>query len=432
MAAPEIVEKELKIEDLAKDQQEAAQYDQIIEEVVSGNVTVNVGELLERLVKEALEQKASDIHIEPREDTILIRYRIDGSLLDVMKVDKNLEQALVFKIKVASRLRTDEHFAPQDGKIRFVIDGKKLDTRISIIPTTKGEKVVMRLLSADGKSFALEDLGFRERELDIIRKAYKQPYGMIIAAGPTGSGKTTTLYSILKLLNQPDVNISTIEDPVEYDIDGVNHVQVNLKAEMTFAAGLRSLLRQDPDIIMIGEIRDNETAKIATNSAMTGHLVLSTIHTNDSVTTIPRLLEMGVEKFVVATTINVVIAQRLAKRLCSECKVQSTLTQEQLEEVKLARPDIAQFFKVGDTVFNATGCDKCRGIGYKGRVGLYEVFEVTKEIRETIMKKGTSADDILDVAISQGLTLITEDGTNKVKEGMMDIKELMRVTALKE
>jgi type IV pilus assembly protein PilB len=415
-----------------KAETEQEQYDEVVDEVVSGKGDVNVGEILERIVKTALEQQSSDVHIEPREDSIIVRFRIDGSLRDVMKIDKALEQALVFKVKVTSRLRTDEHFAPQDGKIRFVFDGQKLDTRVSILPTTKGEKIVMRLLSSAGKSFALENLGFRDRELELIQKAYQKPYGMIIAAGPTGSGKTTTLYSILKLLNKPDVNISTIEDPVEYDIDGVNHVQVHRKADMTFASGLRSLLRQDPDIIMIGEIRDNETAKIATNSAMTGHLVLSTIHTNDSVTTVPRLIEMGVEKFVVASTMNVVIAQRLAKRLCVECKAAHKLTQAEIDEVKIARPDIAGLFKVGDTVHKSPGCEACKGSGYKGRVGLYEVLEVTKEIRDVIMQKSSSADDVLKVALTQGLTLIVEDGVDKVKEGLTDIEEVIKVTALRD
>jgi len=415
-----------------KSKTELEQYDEVVDAVVSGKEDVNVGELLEKIVKEALKQQSSDIHIEPREKNIIVRYRIDGSLRDIMKIDKSLEQALVFKVKVASRLRTDEHFAPQDGKIRFVFDGEKLDTRISILPTTKGEKIVMRLLSSVGKSFALEDLGFRDKELDLIQKAYKKPYGMIIAAGPTGSGKTTTLYSILKLLNKPDVNISTIEDPVEYDIDGINHVQVHRKANMTFASGLRSLLRQDPDIIMIGEIRDNETAKIATNSAMTGHLVLSTIHTNDSVTTVPRLIEMGVEKFVVASTMNVVIAQRLAKRLCLKCKTSHKITKSEIDEIKLARKDIGSLLKVGDKVFESKGCEACKNSGYKGRVGLYEVLEVTKEIREVIMKPSSSADDVLNVALKQGLKLIVEDGVEKVKEGLTDIKEILKVTVLKD
>lgn len=414
-----------------KEKKEQEQYDKVVDEMVGGS-DVNVGELLEKIVKKALGQGSSDVHIEPREEEIVVRYRIDGALRDIMKIEKKIEQALVFKIKVAARLRTDEHFAPQDGKIRFVFDGVKLDTRISILPTTKGEKIVMRLLSSEGKSFALEDLGFRDRELEIIRKSYKKPYGMILASGPTGSGKTTSLYSILKLLNSPDVNISTIEDPVEYDIDGINHVQVNRKADMTFSNGLRSLLRQDPDIIMIGEIRDDETAKIATNSAMTGHLVLSTIHTNDSVTTIPRLLEMDVERFVVASTLNVVVAQRLAKRLCGACKKAHKLTKAEHDELDKARPDIAGLIKVGDKVYESKGCKECGGIGYKGRIGMYEVLEVTKAIREIIMTDGSTADDVFALARKEGLQLIVEDGAGKVDEGITDISELMKVTALKD
>ena len=432
MSAPKKEKTKGKISKSPKDDKELKQYDEVVDEIIAADAEVNVGEVLERIVKEALVQQASDVHIEPREDHVIVRYRIDGSLRDILKVDKALEPALVFKVKVASRLRTDEHFAPQDGKIRFVFDGKKLDTRISILPTTKGEKIVMRLLSSDGRSFALKDLGFRDHELEMIKRAYKQPYGMIIAAGPTGSGKTTTLYSILKLLNDPEVNISTIEDPVEYDIDGVNHVQVNRKADMTFANGLRSLLRQDPDIIMIGEIRDDETAKIATNSAMTGHLVLSTIHTNDSVTTVPRLIEMGVEKFVVGSTINVVIAQRLAKRLCKECKTKHKITKDDLEEIRKVRHDVADLLKNGEEVYEAKGCPKCNNTGYKGRIGMYEIFEMTKDIREEVMREDSNADDILAIARKQGLTLIVEDGIGKVREGLLDIAEVMKVTALKE
>lgn len=432
MAAPKKQKTKGKTTKSLKDEKELKQYDEVVDDIIAADAKVNVGEILERVIKDALAQQASDVHIEPREDYVIVRYRIDGSLRDILKIDKALEPALVFKVKVASRLRTDEHFAPQDGKIRFVFDGKKLDTRISILPTTKGEKIVMRLLSSDGRSFALKDLGFRDRELEMIKRAYNQPYGMIIAAGPTGSGKTTTLYSILKILNNPEVNISTIEDPVEYDIDGVNHVQVNRKANMTFANGLRSLLRQDPDIIMIGEIRDNETARIATNSAMTGHLVLTTIHTNDSVTTIPRLIEMGVEKFIVGSTINVVIAQRLAKRLCTECKTKHKITKSDLKEIRKVRHDVADLLNSDEEVYEAKGCPKCNNTGYKGRIGLYEIFEMTKEIREEVMREDSNADDILEIARKQGLTLIVEDGIGKVKEGLLDIAEVMKVTALKE
>lgn len=394
-------------------------------------IDTSLSEFINKIVFDALNQGASDIHIEPREQDTLVRYRVDGILRDIMAIDKNFEQPLIFKIKIAAKLRTDEHFAPQDGRIRFEIEDKKLDTRISILPTTKGEKVVMRLLSSEGKSFKLEDLGIRGKDLLAVQKAYQKPYGTILAVGPTGSGKTTTLYSILKLLNTREVNITTVEDPVEYDIQGVNHVQINKKAELTFASGLRSILRQDPDIVMIGEIRDNETARIAVNAAMTGHLVLSTLHTNDSPTTIPRLVEMGIEDYLVASTVNIIIAQRLARRLCEKCKQKYKLTQDEFNGIKQIRPDIAKYLKLGQELYKAKGCPECNSTGYKGRIGLYEILPVTEAIRNVITSGGTS-DDIYKEAKKQGLTLIVEDGILKLQEGTVSLSELHRVTALKE
>ncbi|WKZ30831.1 MAG: GspE/PulE family protein [Candidatus Dojkabacteria bacterium] len=406
-------------------------YDEVIDHLVDTDGGLDVGTLLEQIVKKALEEKSSDIHIEPREDDVVVRFRVDGLLREVMTIDKKLEQALVFKIKVASRLRTDEHFAPQDGKIRFLFEDLKVDTRVSILPTTKGEKVVFRLLTQQGKAFGLEDLGVVGRDLELVQKSFTKPYGMIIAAGPTGSGKTTTLYSILKILNDPEINITTIEDPVEYDIDGINHVQVNSKANMTFATGLRSLLRQDPDVLMIGEIRDGETARIAINSAMTGHLVLSTIHTNDAITTVPRLVDMGIEPYLVASTINVVIAQRLARKLCESCRAQTTMSPEEHAELAKIRPDIAALIKPGEPHFKAGSCAACGGVGYKGRIGLYEILEMNKPVRDQV-NSGASADEIFKTARESGLTLIVEDGIKKVKLGIISIDELQRVTAIRE
>jgi type II secretory ATPase GspE/PulE/Tfp pilus assembly ATPase PilB-like protein len=386
--------------------------------------------MLNDIVITALNKGASDIHLEPHETNMMVRYRIDGILKDIFTIDKKYEETLIFKIKVNAKLRTDEHFAPQDGRIRFDIS-EKLDTRISILPTAKGEKVVIRLLTQKGRSFTLEDLGLRNNDLEIVKKSYMKPYGSIFASGPTGSGKTTTLYAILQSINSRAVNITTVEDPVEYEIAGVNQVQINKKAELTFGNGLRSILRQDPDIIMIGEIRDSETAKIATNASMTGHLVLSTIHTNDAVTTIPRLIDMGVEPYLVATTVNVVIAQRLARRIDPEKKRPRKLTAEEYKELSLYRPDITALIKPDEEIFEPDVPENSLDDGYKGRVGLYEVLEITEPIRKIIIA-GADTDQIYQEARKQGLKLILEDGIDKLREGLISLSELIRVTALKE
>lgn len=289
----------------------------------------------------------------------------------------------------------------------------------------------MRLLSSEGKTFTLEELGLEDRDLEVVKKSYSKPYGTIFAVGPTGSGKTTTLYSMLKILNSKEVNITTVEDPVEYSIVGVNHVQINPKADLTFANVLRSILRQDPDIIMVGEIRDSETASIAINAAMTGHLVLSTLHTNDAASAIPRLIDMGIEDFLIASTLNVIIAQRLARRLCQQCKKETTITKEEYQELQKMRSDLADLVKEGDKVFKEQGCEKCSSNGFKGRVGLYEVLLINKQIRH-IITSGANIDELLDQARKDGMTLIVEDGVKKVKAGMISLNELIRVTAIKE
>lgn len=404
-------------------------YQKFSKEIASGNA--NVVDFLNAIAIHAQENKASDIHIEPHEKFLSIRYRIDGLLRDIASIDVDIAKSLIFRIKVAAKLRTDEHFAPQDGKIRFLIKETYMDTRVSILPTSKGEKVVLRLLSKD-MSFDLDQLGLEGNDLLKVQRSYSKPYGMILATGPTGSGKTTTLYAILRKLNSREKNITTLEDPVEYDLEGVNHIQINSKADLTFASGLRSILRQDPDIIMVGEIRDGITAKIAINAAMTGHLLLSTLHTNDAVTTIPRLIDMGVEPYLVGSTVNVVIAQRLTRKLCDECKKSHVLTREDIKQITLRRPDIGTLMNEGETVFLPVGCEKCRGIGYKGRIGLYEILEVDEALRDMIYDKTKSLDDIYKQARKAGLVLIVEDGAKKVKEGKTSINELERVTAIKE
>lgn len=392
---------------------------------------LNVVELINYIVKQAIKAKTSDVHIEPHENVVVVRFRIDGILKDVLQIGKDVQESLLFRIKVAAKLRTDEHFAPQDGRIRFVIDNKKIDTRISLLPTSAGEKVVMRLLVKEGKSFSFTSLGMSEKDQLVVEKSYNRPYGMILAVGPTGSGKTTSLYAILQQLNSREVNITTVEDPVEYSIDGVNHIQVNNKASLTFASGLRSILRQDPDIIMIGEIRDSETANIAINAALTGHLVLSTLHTNDSISTIPRLIDMEVEPFLVASTLNIIIAQRLSRKLCENCKKEYTISEEEFVHFQKMRPDIAELLKAGETAYKEVGCDACGDSGFMGRVGLFEILEITEKIRRMISER-ENVDDIFEVARENGMKLIVEDGVNAIKNGVTSVEEIMRVTALKQ
>src|SRR3989338_2930161 len=290
--------------------------------------------IVDTVIQYAYENKASDIHIEPYDEKTLVRFRIDGILHDIIELPNNIHELIVTRIKILAKLRTDEHRSAQDGKIRATVEKDKLDIRISIVPIMEGEKVVMRLLSEKSRQFGLEDLGFSSNDLVKLKKEYSKPYGMILVTGPTGSGKTTTLYAVLKILNRREVNISTIEDPVEYDIDGISQIQVNPKTNLNFATGLRSILRQDPNIIMVGEIRDEETADIAINSAMTGHLVLSTLHTNDAATALPRFLEMGVEPFLIASTVNIIIGQRLVRKIHRGCLESYLPTKDQVESIK--------------------------------------------------------------------------------------------------
>lgn len=392
---------------------------------------LNIVELINYIVKQAIKAKTSDVHIEPHENIVVVRFRIDGILKDVLNIGKDVQESLLFRIKVAAKMRTDEHFAPQDGRIRFIIDNRKIDTRISILPTSTGEKVVMRLLIKEGKSFAFSDLGMSDEDQLVVEKSYNRPYGMILAVGPTGSGKTTSLYAILQKLNSRKVNITTVEDPVEYSIDGVNHVQVNNKAKLTFASGLRSILRQDPDILMIGEIRDPETANISVNAALTGHLVLSTLHTNDAISAIPRLIDMEVEPFLVASTLNIIIAQRLARKLCTNCKKEYTIDETEYEHIKKMRPDIAELLKVGEKVYKEVGCEVCGDSGFKGRLGLFEILEITEKIRRMISER-ENIDDIYKLARENKMKLIVEDGVGAVKKGITSVEEIVRVTALKQ
>ncbi len=460
---------------------------------------INISDFLDALILDALKSRASDIHIESKDDDILlVRYRVDGVLRDIISIGPELKESLLFIIKVRAKLRTDVHLAPQDGKILFLIkksdvegkdskekeeteedqqqseaptettkeeikeeknkkkDGKKeeeteektlnrleayksqekdtynVDARVSILPVSFGEKVVIRLLTQANRSYSMTDLGFGDHDLEMLEKSYRQPYGLILITGPTGSGKTTTLYSILKILNTREVNITTIEDPVEYSIEGVNHIQINVKSDLTFATGLRSILRQDPNVIMVGEIRDTETARITVNSALTGHLVLSTLHANDSVSAIPRLVDMGIEPFLIASTLNIVVAQRLGRRLCTHCKKEYTLqSDKENSELLKMRPDLQKFVKPTQKLYKAVGCDACNNTGYSGRVGIYELLYIDKPLRDTIISN-PSMDAILTTAKKGDFKLMVEDAVSKLIEGTIDIKELIKVIAIKD
>lgn len=397
--------------------------------------------IIDNILEQAFYDGASDVHIEPDDKEVFIRYRIDGILKNVMSLPKNAHIGMVARVKVLANLKVDEHRLPQDGRFKIIYKKNKVSFRVSIIPTLYGEKVVMRLLEENPKVMTLEQMGFQPSALEIVKHNIDKPYGMILVTGPTGSGKTSTLYSIINILNTPKVNISTIEDPIEYNIQHVNQSQANPKIGYSFANGLRALLRQDPDIIMVGEIRDNDTAKIAVNAAMTGHLVLSTLHTNDALTTMPRMLEMGVPAFLVASTTNLVIAQRLVRKVCRDCVYSYQMEKEELEELK-KQVDLEKMMVIfrrekiiSDNeqtfekllFYKGKGCPKCNDTGYKGRTGIYEVLPVTPELAKLITK-GADKSELCKEAEKQNMLKMIEDGFIKVKNGITTIEEILRVT----
>lgn len=381
-------------------------------------------ELINEIISDAIHLLASDIHFEPQENEVTIRFRIDGVLQEAGKISKELFENIINRIKVLAHLRIDEHYSSQDGAIRFSNNETTVDLRISIIPTLDGEKIVIRILSEYIRELSLADLGLSEEDQKLLETAYKKTFGMILTTGPTGSGKTTTLYSVLKRLQNPGINITTIEDPVEYRIPGINQIQVNNQTNLTFAKGLRSIVRQDPNVILVGEIRDGETAEIAVNAALTGHLLLSTFHANDAATAIPRLIDMGSEPFLLASTINLIISQRLARRICLGCRYSIILEHK---DYKRAIPDIKRFFpKDKFTSYEGKGCEVCNGTGYKGRIAVYEMIYMTPEMQELILKN-PSSQEIRELANSQGARTFFEDGIEKVKNGTTSLDELLRV-----
>ena len=414
-----------------------------------------IAQTVNLLLEYAIRSQASDIHIEPRESFVQIRYRIDGVLREVNQLPRNVLGALVSRIKILSNLKIDERRVPQDGRFKIKVAGKQYALRVSTLPIADGEKVVMRILDESNQAITLNDLGYWGHSLKVITEAIAEPNGMVLITGPTGSGKSTSLFSVLTMLNRPDVNISTVEDPVEYKIPGVNQTQTNVKAGMTFANGLRALLRQDPNIIMVGEIRDGETANLGVQAALTGHLVFTTLHTNNAATCLPRLLDMGIEPFLIASTVKAVVGQRLVRRLCMTCRQQYTPERPQVEEmIKLFNLREGQKFadihdlevqaaeeKVGgDTPLstdettittmwkaNPDGCDECNHTGYRGRIGIYEVLGTSIPVQKMIVSNATS-NQIQDQAIAEGMLTMQTDGLIKSLRGNTTLEEVLRVT----
>ncbi len=383
-------------------------------------------EILEEIFDDALTYKASDVHFEPQARVIVIRFRVDGVLHEAGRLPKEYYENVLNRIKVKSALRIDEHYAAQDGALHYEgKNGISVDMRTSIIPIVEGEKVVLRILGSYVQGLTFNDLGLTPRNQELLREAADKPFGMILVVGPTGSGKTTTLYSLLKMLNTPDTNITTIEDPVEYKVQGLNQIQVNQVTGLTFVRGLRAIVRQDPDIILVGEIRDLETVEISVNAALTGHLLLSTFHANDAATAVPRLLDMGTEPFLLSSTMNLIIAQRLVRKICDHCKVSvvkkpSDFDTPQLKGVMKYLP------QKNLTLYEGKKCEVCGFTGYKGRTSIYEVIKVTPTMQELIVKR-PSAQEIWNLARKEGAKSVFEDGLEKVKNGVTSIEELVRI-----
>jgi type IV pilus assembly protein PilB len=372
------------------------------------------------LITQAIQDRASDIHIEPQEKDMRVRYRIDGVLHEMQHAPKSVQNGVISRIKIMSDIDIAERRKPQDGRLSVNHQGRKIDLRVATLPTVWGEKVVMRILDNSTATLDLEDLGLREHNKILYEESYRKPYGMILVTGPTGSGKSTTLYATLNQVARPEINVITVEDPVEYRIPGINQVQVNPKAGLTFASALRSILRADPDVVLVGEIRDGETAQIAIEAALTGHLVLSTLHTNDAPSAITRLIEMDIEPFLVGSAVDCVVAQRLARRLCTHCR----------EEYTPSIPELKRFSWTEDmdlpTLFKPTGCSRCSNTGYRGRLALHEIMPVNEEIERLAVARASSA-EVARAAYAAGMQTLLEDGWEKAQEGLTSVEELLRV-----
>jgi len=390
----------------------------------------NATELLELMFGASIFYKASDIHLEPEEHFVKLRFRVDGVLQDVLHFAKDLQRQLTTRIKILSKLKLNVDNVPQDGRITFHYLGKPIDVRVSTLPSAYGEEIVMRLLGTGAVNLHLKDLGFRPEQQELIHKILSRPNGAVITTGPTGSGKTTSLYAFLNELNEPGIKIITLEDPVEYKLEGIVQTPIDHNADFDFAKGLRAILRQDPDVVMIGEIRDQETAEVALQAALTGHMVLSTLHTNDAAGAIPRLINMGVKPFIIGPALSAVLAQRLVRRICQACKIPVKLEANVLQKVEYSLKNIpaTSGAKVPKdlTFSHSPGCEKCHGLGYQGRVGIYEVLQVTDAIQELIMKQASMV-EFKQQAIKQGMLTMLQDGLLKALDGMTDVEEVFRV-----
>ncbi|HEY5695317.1 MAG TPA: GspE/PulE family protein [Candidatus Saccharimonadales bacterium] len=385
-------------------------------------------EIIDEIIKDAIAFRVSDIHFEPQANKIIMRFRVDGQLRLAGELPTNLYENILNHVKVESGMRIDEHLAPQDGAMQKIINDSVVDLRVSLIPTVQGEKIALRVLASYVQNYTFADIGLSETHNQSLLRHAAKPFGMILAVGPTGSGKTTTLYALVKMLNQPNVNITSIEDPVEYKIMGVNQIQVREAAKVTFARGLRSIVRQDPNIILVGEVRDGETAEIAVNAALTGHLLLSTMHANNAAAAIPRLMDMGIEPFLLASTLEVIIAQRLVRKICPNCRT-SISVGEALKPLGKVGTLVSRHFSPEDSVFMGKGCNVCNNTGYSGRTALFEFVEITPDIKELILSR-PSISEIEKAAYKQGNLPMFMDGMQKVKSGYTTISEVLRVVEL--
>lgn len=392
-----------------------------------------ISKIVSVIIRHAVEAHASDIHIEPEEDEVRVRYRVDGVLQTSLTLPIHLHASLIARIKVLAKLKLDETRTPQDGRIKLDIGGRTIDLRISILPLLGKEKATLRILDTGSVIYSIEELGFRGRAQKIIEENIKKPYGLILVTGPTGSGKTTTLYTLMNYINDEEVNITTLEDPIEYRMEDINQSQVNPQIGYTFATGLRSLLRQDPDVIMVGEIRDNETAELAIHAGLTGHLLFSTLHTNNAFGAIPRLVDMGIERFLLASTLNIIIAQRLVRKICQDCKYEVDVASDLMIKIKsvlegIGKEDMPDSISLDEIkLYEGKGCNKCGNIGYKGRTAIAEVLEVTEDLKR-IINDGADFEEINAEAIRQKMISMQQDGFIKALEGVTTISEVLRQT----